>query len=97
MLKDSKWCTPADKGSVPTREQMEWNACAAFAIQWARLQPQERMDGKLVARAPSAEMDWGERLNGGKLGVRMLMIALLVWGAQVDAVRDGTTRLWFPP
>lgn len=87
----AKWCSIALRGEVPSADAADWNLGGALSEQWARLQPRERCEAGLVTKEPTVDMVWGPAFAGGKQGVRLLVIGLLVWGNGLNAVADGTT------
>ncbi|VDC05203.1 unnamed protein product [Peniophora sp. CBMAI 1063] len=86
-----KWCPLAARGEAPSVDGVDWNLGSALSIQWARLQPKERRDDEFIAAAPSADMVWGLSFAGGKQGVRLLILGLLLWADALGEIRDGTT------
>ncbi|VDB88612.1 unnamed protein product [Peniophora sp. CBMAI 1063] len=70
----------------------DWNIGAALCEQWRLLQPAARMKGGFVSAVPSAKMDWGAALLGGKRGARVLILGLMIWADKLKDIQDGTTK-----
>ena len=60
-------------------------------MQWALMQPPERVEDGRIVKAPSVEMSWGERVASGKKGVRLFIIGLILWADQLQSVCDGSS------
>lgn len=87
------WVGVAESEGGVGPDAMDWNFGAAWSTQWAHLQPDERRQGGQVTCAPTEKMSWGNRMNGRRLGMRVLVIGLLLWGDAGVRMRGGTTNV----
>lgn len=84
------WYPVAKRGSVAAAGEMEWNAMAGILVQWMSIQPPERVNDGVIVCAPKVTMDWGNRLDGGKLGAFLFVAALIHWADVLAEIEDGT-------
>lgn len=65
--------------------QLDLDVGVSLARQWAQQQADARRDGEGVLEcAANAHMDWQGRLAPGASGVRLLVLTLLCWGAELN-------------
>ncbi|VDB94338.1 unnamed protein product [Peniophora sp. CBMAI 1063] len=87
------WPSRATKDKARTGAQLDEDVGVLLAEQWALQQPAARRDGEgRIVVAASKDMDWGDRLCGGLSGVRVLVVTLLGWGANLTSIAE--SREW---
>ncbi|VDC00469.1 unnamed protein product [Peniophora sp. CBMAI 1063] len=84
---------PSGVGRKPA--QLDQNIGSLLGKQWAYQQADARRrdDGTLYLKAHPG-MDWCKRLTPGLYGVRLLVLTLLCWGAEIDSEAKGERMDW---
>ncbi|KZV64554.1 hypothetical protein PENSPDRAFT_690645 [Peniophora sp. CONT] len=78
------WAVRARSGQKRTGALLDEDVGKSLASQWALQQPEARRDeDQQLKCAAVASMSWDGRLCAGILGVRLLVVTLLCWGANV--------------
>ncbi|VDC03026.1 unnamed protein product [Peniophora sp. CBMAI 1063] len=86
------WTKLAARDGKESVGEADWDIGVAICGQWLRQQPDARVANRSICMAPGSHMDWSGRMNGGRKGVRLLMIALLNWIDLQSSVKDGSSR-----
>lgn len=89
----ARWCeVGSQERKQAAARTLEWDFGSALTLQWASLQPeQRRSDTFTVTGPPTVDMDWQDRIAGGKMGVRTFVAGLLMWGNVLPLCEDGAT------
>lgn len=79
------WTKRVKPGERRTPAQLDFDVGISLRGQWAHQQPNVRRNGdRALERAASIDMDWEGRLPPGPFGVRILILTLFCWGAELD-------------
>ncbi|VDB87207.1 unnamed protein product [Peniophora sp. CBMAI 1063] len=72
---------------------LDANIDVSFVRQWVLLQPPSRRNGNHgLSRLADEGMEWEGRLPGGVAGVRVLVVTLLCWGANITTMAEA--KIW---
>ncbi|VDB86138.1 unnamed protein product [Peniophora sp. CBMAI 1063] len=88
-----RWHSRSLREKARTPTSLDHDIAVTLPRQWALLQPQARLDARgRICIPASLEMDWREMLAPGIDGVRVLIVTVLQWAANIQG--DDEQKEW---